>query len=81
MRALLDADLLPRVVAGTSAGGLVASLVCTRTDEELKAILAPQLAAKITACSEPLQTWFRRFRRTGARFDTVDWARKVRQIT
>ena len=77
VRALLDQNLLPRVVAGTSAGGLVAALVCTRTDDELKAILIPELAKKLTACNEPLQTWVRRFRRTGARFDTIDWARKV----
>jgi hypothetical protein len=80
VKALLDADLLPRVVAGTSAGGLVAALVCTRTDDELKSILVPELARKITACSEPLQVWFRRFQKTGARFDTVDWARKVRAL-
>lgn len=44
VRALLDAELLPRVVAGTSAGGLVAALVCTRSDDELKQLLVPELA-------------------------------------
>jgi hypothetical protein len=77
VKALLDSDLLPRVVAGTSAGGLVASLVCTRTDDELRRILIPQLSEKISACSESFHVWFERFRRTGARFDTLDWARKV----
>ncbi|KAG8690629.1 hypothetical protein FRC11_010298, partial [Ceratobasidium sp. 423] len=51
IRAFLDAGLLPRVVAGTSAGGLVAALVCTRTDEELKELLVPKLAERITASS------------------------------
>jgi hypothetical protein len=55
----------------------VAALVCTRTDEELKSILTPELAQRITACSESFNIWFRRFRKTGARFDTLDWARKV----
>jgi predicted acylesterase/phospholipase RssA len=76
-KALIDADLLPRVVAGTSAGGLVAALVCTRTDEELRSILVPELADKIRACEEPFSVWFSRFRSSGARFDTIDWARKV----
>jgi hypothetical protein len=29
------------------------------------------------ACEEGFFVWFRRFLMTGARFDTVDWARKV----
>ncbi|QRW01821.1 patatin-like phospholipase protein [Ceratobasidium sp. AG-Ba] len=77
VRAFLDAGLLPRVVAGTSAGGLVAALICTRTDEELKQLLVPKLAERITACEEPMRVWFKRFRMTGARFDTAQWARKA----
>ena len=69
--------MLPRVVAGTSAGGLIAALVCTRTDAELKALLVPELAHKITACEEPFSIWIKRFLNTGARFDSVAWARKV----
>ena len=77
IKAFVDADLLPRVITGTSAGGLVAALAGTRTDAELKALLVPELADKITACEEPFRQWFRRFWTTGARFDNVDWARKV----
>ncbi|KZS97703.1 patatin-domain-containing protein [Sistotremastrum niveocremeum HHB9708] len=76
VKAFVDADLLPRVIAGTSAGGLVASLVCTRTDEELKRLLTPRLADNLTACEDPFRVWFERFWKTGARFDTVQWARK-----
>lgn len=68
---------MPRVITGTSAGGLIAALVCTRTDAELKRLLVPELANKITACEEPLRVWFKRFWATGARFDSVQWARKV----
>ena len=78
IRAFLDAGFLPRVVTGTSAGGLVAALTCTRTDAELKELLTPELAKKITACEEPFNIWFKRFWTTGARFDSVLWARKVR---
>jgi hypothetical protein len=49
VRALLDANLLPRVIAGTSAGALVAALVCTRTDAELRRLLVPKLAARFSA--------------------------------
>ncbi|KAF8558748.1 patatin-domain-containing protein [Imleria badia] len=81
VKAFLDAGLLPQVIAGTSAGGLVAALVCTRTDEELKSLLVPELAHKITACDDPFEVWFKRFRKTGARFDSVTWARKCAFFT
>ena len=76
VKALLDASLLPDVITGTSGGALVAALVATRTDEELKQLLVPALAHRITACSESFPVWFRRWLRTGARFDSVDWARQ-----
>ncbi|KAG8834874.1 hypothetical protein FRC17_006619 [Serendipita sp. 399] len=77
VKALLDAKLLPRVIAGTSCGALIAALACTRTDDELQKLLVPDLAHRITACEEGFFTWFRRFLITGARFDTVDWAQKA----
>ncbi|KAI1457713.1 patatin-like phospholipase domain-containing protein [Annulohypoxylon moriforme] len=76
VKALLEADLVPDVITGTSGGALVASLVATRTNEELKQLLIPALAHKIKACSEPISTWFPRWWKTGARFDSVDWARQ-----
>ncbi|CAK7228044.1 hypothetical protein SBRCBS47491_006771 [Sporothrix bragantina] len=76
VRALLDEDLLPNVITGTSGGALVAALVATRTNDELRKLLVPALAGKINACSEPLSVWFRRWWKTGARFDSVDWARQ-----
>ncbi|KDR83709.1 hypothetical protein GALMADRAFT_664741 [Galerina marginata CBS 339.88] len=81
LKAFLDAGLLPRVITGTSAGGLIAALTCTRTNEELKILLIPELANKITACEEPFSTWFKRFWTTGARFDSVIWARKCTFFT
>ena len=77
MKAFLDQNLLPRVISGTSAGGLVAALICTRTDAELKELLVPELANRITACEEPFNVWFKRFWQTGARFDSATWARKA----
>ncbi|KAF7965985.1 hypothetical protein HWV62_40557 [Athelia sp. TMB] len=81
VKAFLDANLLPRVITGTSAGGLVAALVCTRTDAELRRLIVPEIAHKITACEEPFSVWFKRFWKTGARFDSVLWARKCTFFT
>ncbi|EST06372.1 Patatin/Phospholipase A2-related [Kalmanozyma brasiliensis GHG001] len=81
VRALLDSNLLPKVVTGTSAGGLIAALTCTRTDAELRQMLVPALADRITACEEPFSVWGRRAWSTGARFDTVKWAEKASFFT
>ncbi|KAL6703782.1 hypothetical protein ACN47E_009081 [Coniothyrium glycines] len=80
-KALLDAELLPEVITGTSGGALVAALLCTRTDDELKSLLVPALAHRITACHENMLVWLRRWYRTGARFDSVDWAKKCAWMT
>jgi NTE family protein len=42
VRALLDADLLPRVMSGSSGGAIVGSIVCSHTDEELRELLKPE---------------------------------------
>ncbi|KAK5437719.1 hypothetical protein LTR34_001265 [Exophiala xenobiotica] len=76
IKALLDAGELPEIITGTSGGALVAALVATRTDEELKKLLVPALAYRIRACHEGFTTWVRRWWRTGARFDSVDWAKQ-----
>jgi predicted acylesterase/phospholipase RssA len=81
VKALLDANLMPTVITGTSGGALIAALVATRTDEELKQLLIPALANKITACEDSMMTWLRRWWKTGARFDSIEWARKSSWFT
>ncbi|KAK5953146.1 hypothetical protein OHC33_005714 [Knufia fluminis] len=76
IRALLDAGDLPQIITGTSGGALVAALVGTRTEEELKQLLVPALAHRIRACQDGIWVWSRRWWRSGARFDSVDWAKK-----
>ncbi|KAA1089655.1 hypothetical protein PGT21_026173 [Puccinia graminis f. sp. tritici] len=76
IRALLDARLIPTVITGTSAGALVAAFLCTHTDEELDRLLVPEIADMITACEDPISVWLPRMIKTGARFDTVLWAKK-----
>ncbi|KAI9675111.1 MAG: hypothetical protein M1817_001519 [Caeruleum heppii] len=76
VKALLDANLLPEVITGTSGGALIAALAATRTDDELKKLLVPALAGRITACHDDITTWLKRWYCTGARFDSLDWARR-----
>lgn len=81
VKALLEEDLLPNIITGTSGGALVAALVATRTNEELKELLVPALAHNIQACSEPISVWLRRWWTTGARFDSVEWAKNCSWFT
>jgi TAG lipase/steryl ester hydrolase/phospholipase A2/LPA acyltransferase len=39
LKSLKEADLLPRIISGASAGSIVASVVCTTTDDELPALI------------------------------------------
>jgi TAG lipase/steryl ester hydrolase/phospholipase A2/LPA acyltransferase len=39
LKALYEAKLLPRIIAGASAGSIVCAVLCTRTDEEIPAVL------------------------------------------
>ena len=80
-KALLDTNLLPSVITGTSGGALVAALLCTRTNDELKKLLIPALANRITACHDDMVTWMRRWWKTGARFDSIDWAARCSWFT
>jgi predicted acylesterase/phospholipase RssA len=74
VKALIDTDDLPEIITGTSGGALVAALIATRTDSELKQLLVPALAYRIRACADSFPVWARRWWRTGARFDSIDWA-------
>ncbi|KKA26789.1 hypothetical protein TD95_003161 [Thielaviopsis punctulata] len=39
LKALHEADLLPRIISGASAGSIVSSVICTRTDAEIPQML------------------------------------------
>lgn len=77
-KALLDAGVLPEVITGTSGGALVAALLATRTDDELKKLLVPALAHRIKACGSEIMTFarLRRWWSTGAHFDSIEWAKR-----
>jgi predicted acylesterase/phospholipase RssA len=42
LKTLFEADLLPRIISGASSGSIVASLACTRTDDELESLFHPE---------------------------------------
>lgn len=71
VKALLDSDLLPRVVSGTSAGAIVASIVGIFNDEELHNILtSPNLINPLT--HQPFSFRF---------FDeALSWRRQIRRL-
>lgn len=76
MKALIDNDLMPQIISGTSGGGAMASLAGTRTNEELSQLIRPEIADKIDLLSgDPFSVWFKRWWKTGARYDPIAWAR------
>lgn len=81
IKALLDQDLLPNVITGTSAGSLIASFVCVRSNEELVSDLNPGLYKYFTACDTPLRQRFHNLMKTGAVFDCDHWIPKLQPIT
>ena len=69
------------LLSADNASATVAALICCRTDEELKVLIVPELAEKITACEDSFKVWSKRMWKTGARFDATDWARKAAFFT
>ncbi|CAO3587873.1 unnamed protein product [Absidia cylindrospora] len=81
IRALLDQDLLPSIIAGTSAGSLMGAIVCTRTDDELRQVLVPELARRIQIADDSWTTLLTRYATTGAIFDLEQWSRQAMWFT
>jgi predicted acylesterase/phospholipase RssA len=78
VKALYEAHCLPKIISGTSAGSMIAALVCVRTDDELPELLTPDVHKYFTACDE---SWFVRIRRLlteRTMFDDTRWANKLR---
>ncbi|ODV90167.1 hypothetical protein CANCADRAFT_31211 [Tortispora caseinolytica NRRL Y-17796] len=72
--ALIEADLLPRIISGSSAGAIVASVVCTKTRTEIYEAMSNFVdtnlnAFEITGAEESLFTRLARFLKHGAWID------------
>ncbi|CAO3589805.1 unnamed protein product [Absidia cylindrospora] len=81
IRALLDQNLLPSIITGTSAGSLMGAIVCTRTDDELRHVLVPDLAQRIQIAHDSWTTKLKRYATTGAIFDSEQWCRDAMWFT
>jgi len=82
VKALLETDLLPHIISGTSAGSVIGAMVCTRTDEELIRDLKPEILAPKMSIFE--SSWGQRLSRAwkhGTMFDQDDWYRRVQFFT
>ena len=82
VKALLETDLLPHIISGTSAGSVIGALICTRTDEELvrdlkPEVLAPEMSIFESSWGERWMMWYKH----GTMFDQDDWYRRVRFFT
>ncbi|KAJ3150065.1 hypothetical protein HDU86_006789 [Geranomyces michiganensis] len=82
VKSLFDEKLLPNIITGTSAGSLIAALICCRTDEELvEEVFVPSIHKILTACDIPYFERFKRLYRTGAMFDHREWYQKIMLAT
>jgi len=73
--------LLPKVISGTSAGSLVAAMICVRNDEELDEILKPSVAAHTQLNDEPFGVIFMRLWKQGTLWDHHNWSEKLKWAT
>lgn len=74
VRALLDEGVLPHIISGTSAGSVIAATICTRTDEEIRRDMIPEvLANKLTCFARSWPDRFKNVYHNGCLFEQQDW--------
>ncbi|KAJ3373048.1 hypothetical protein GGF31_001035 [Allomyces arbusculus] len=72
VKALHEARLLPRIISGASGGSIIASFVCTHTDDEFDRLLNPaytRLDFFDTSSQNTIFHMVNRFMKTGVLFD------------
>eukprot|EP01135_Chromosphaera_perkinsii_P000871 Nk52_evm34s152 gene=Nk52_evmTU34s152 len=79
IRALHDRGCLPDVVSGTSAGSLLAAMVCVRSDDELREILTPDLYPCCVAF-EPWGEMIKKYFGDGTLAENEVWRQKAIKI-
>ncbi|KAJ3116099.1 hypothetical protein HK098_006712 [Nowakowskiella sp. JEL0407] len=81
IKTLLEENMLPKIITGTSCGSLMAAIVCVRTEEELRReILVPEIRSYLKACSEPWTIRLNRLLSENQLFSFEDWYTKVLDI-
>lgn len=82
VKALLEQGLLPNIISGTSAGSVIAAMLCTRTDEELRVDLEPKvLAAKLKCFHLGWGERLKNLYNTGCMFEFDYWRKLIRWFT
>jgi TAG lipase / steryl ester hydrolase / phospholipase A2 / LPA acyltransferase len=85
LKALYEADMLPRIVSGASAGSIVCAVLCTRTNEELPEVIATFAYGDLAVFEEEgnedsILTKAARFLKTGALFDIAHLTRVMKEL-
>jgi Domain of unknown function (DUF3336)/Patatin-like phospholipase len=76
---LMETDSLPNIISGTSAGSVVGAVLCTRTIEELKRDLKPEvLGTKLLCFSRPWGERLKSVWKKGHMFDTEEWLSMIK---
>ena len=79
---LMETDCLPNIISGTSAGSVVAAILCTRTNEELKRDLTPEvLGTKLKCFSRPWRERIPSVWKNGHMFETDEWLTLIKWFT
>ncbi|KAK9452648.1 acyl transferase/acyl hydrolase/lysophospholipase, partial [Dipodascopsis uninucleata] len=85
VQVLLECNLLPMIISGSSAGGIIAAIVCTRTDAELPTLLEDFSkfnldVFEITGHEESSWTRIARFLKHGAWTDISYLVKSMQEI-
>lgn len=75
---LLEAGVLPHIISGTSGGSVIGALLCTRTDDEIRRDLNPQVLIQYLTCFD--RPWPDRLRclwNHGHMFEFETWMEKI----
>ena len=75
---LLEAGVLPSIISGTSGGSVIGAILCTRTDEEIRRDLNPEvLIQKLTCFDRPWSERLKSLVRNGCLFSFDIWLEKI----
>lgn len=82
LKGLMETDCLPHIVSGCSAGSVIGSILCTRTNEDLCHDLDPEVIGPYLKCFD--QTWWEcavSLWKTGNIFSGEMWISKIKWFT
>lgn len=79
---LMETDSLPHIVSGTSAGSVIGAVLCTRTNEELRRDLNPEVIGLRMKCfARPWPDRIRSVLKNGHMFSGEEWLDMIQWFT